>query len=80
MHADSKLTAINTNLGTAGLTQSTAIVKKNGTAINTITIPANTLVVNQTVDIALAAGDYLTVDITQSSSASDAYINLIYTG
>jgi len=80
IYTDSKLTAINTNLGTAGLTQSTAIVKKNGTTINTITIPANTTSVNQTVNIALAAGDYLTVDITQSSSASDMYVNFIYTG
>ncbi len=74
----STLTAINATLGTTGLTQTTLVVKKNGTAINTITIPANTATVNQTVSISLAANDYLTVDITQSSSAKDAYVVFIY--
>ena len=81
IHTTSTLTAINAYLGTTGLTQTVAVVKKNGTSINTITIPANTAALNQTgLSISLAAGDYLTVDITQSSSATDLYINFIYQG
>jgi len=81
IHAASTLTQINTYLGTAGLTQTVAVVKKNGTSINTITIPANTLSLNQTgLSISLSAGDYLTVDITQGSTATDLYINFVYQG
>jgi hypothetical protein len=81
IHATSTMTAINAYLGTAGLTQTVAVVKKNGTSINTITIPANTTTLNQTgLSISLAAGDYLTVDITQGSSATDLYINFVYQG
>ncbi len=74
----STLTAINTNLGANGSTQSTLIVKKNGSTINTITIPANTSTVNQTVNVAISTNDYLTVDITQASTASDAYVTFVY--
>ena len=81
IHATSTLTAINAYLGTTGLTQTVAVVKKNGTSINTITIPANTATLNQTgLSISLAAGDYLTVDITRGSSATDLYINFVYQG
>ena len=81
IHAASTLTGINAYLGTAGLTQTVAVVKKNGTSINTITIPANTTSLNQSgLSISLAAGDYLTVDITRGSSATDLYINFIYQG
>jgi hypothetical protein len=81
IHTAATLNTIALNLVSAGLTQSTFVVKKNGTSINTITVPAGNVAVSQTgLTISLAANDYLTVDITQSSSASDAYINLIYTG
>lgn len=81
IHATSTLTGIYAYLVSGGLTQSTVVVKKNGTSINTITIPANSTNVNQSgLSISLAAGDYLTVDITQSSSASDLYINFVYQG
>jgi hypothetical protein len=81
IHVAATLSTISLNLVSAGLTQSTFVVKKNGTSINTITVPAGNVAVSQTgLAISLAANDYLTVDITQSSSASDAYINLIYTG
>lgn len=72
------LTDINTNLGAAGLSQSTFVVKKNGTIINTITVSANSTSNYQSVSIALLANDYLTVDITQSSTAKDAYVTFIY--
>jgi hypothetical protein len=81
IHTTATLNTITLNLVSAGLTQSTFVVKKNGTSVNTITVPAGNVAVSQTgLSISLAANDYLTVDITQSSSASDAYINLIYTG
>lgn len=81
IHTTSTLIGIYAYVVSAGLTQSTAVVKKNGTAINTITIPANSTNVNQSgLSVSLAAGDYLTVDITQSSSASDLYINFVYQG
>jgi len=81
IHTTSTLTGIYAYVVSAGLSQSTVVVKKNGTAINTITIPANSTNVNQSgLSISLATADYLTVDITQSSSASDLYINFVYQG
>jgi len=75
------INTINAYLATAGLTQSTAVVKKNGQAINTITFNANTTANLQTgLSIAVSSSDYLTVDITQSSSATDLYINFVYQG
>lgn len=81
IHTDATLTGVYAYLVTPGLTQSTAVVKKNGTIINTITIPANTTTINQSgLSVSLVAGDFLTVDITQGSSANDLYINFVYTG
>ena len=79
--ASATINTINAYLATAGLTQSTVVVKKNGTAINTITFAANaTSNLQGGLSIAVSSSDYLTVDITQSSSASDLYINFIYQG
>lgn len=79
--ASATINTINAYLVTAGLTQSTVVVKKNGTAINTITFAANvTSNLQSALSIAITSSDYLTVDITQSSSASDLYINFIYQG
>lgn len=75
------ITTINAYLTVAGQTQSTVVVKKNGTAINTITFAANaTSNLQSSLNIAITSSDYLTVDITQGSSASDLYINFIYQG
>lgn len=72
------LTKIITTLGTTGNTSTEIKIKKNGIVINTITIPANTDLVTTTTSQNLAVGDYFTVDITKSSSATNLYVTLIY--
>jgi hypothetical protein len=74
----STLSKILTVVGSTGNTSAQIKIKKNGTVINTITIPADTSTVSTTTNTALAEGDYLTVDITGSSSAKDLYVTLIY--
>lgn len=75
------VTSITSYLASPGLTQSTAVVKKNGTVINTIRFAAAGTSNTQTgLSIPVTSSDYLTVDITQSSSGSDLYINFIYQG
>lgn len=82
IHANSNITTVYTNLVTAGLTQSAAVIKKNGTTINTITIPAGNTYVGQTgLSLSLLTNDYLTVDITQGgASATGLYITIVYQG
>jgi hypothetical protein len=75
------VTSITSYLASPGLTQSTAVVKKNGTVINTIIFAgAGTSNTQTGLTIPVTSSDYLTVDITQSSSGSDLYINFIYQG
>jgi hypothetical protein len=75
------VTSITSYLASPGLTQSTAVVKKNGTVINTIRFAgAGTSNTQTGLTIPVTSSDYLTVDITQSSSGSDLYINFIYQG
>ncbi len=75
------INTINAYLTTAGLSQSTVVVKKNNTVVNTITFAANaTSNLQSGLSIPITSSDYLTVDITQSSSASDLYINFVYQG
>lgn len=79
--ATANLKSISSYLVTPGLTQSTAVIKKNGSAINTITFASGATSNTQSnLNIAIVSTDYLTVDITQSSSASDLYVNLVYQG
>lgn len=78
IHVTSTLESIGINLGAAGQTQSTIQIKKNGVALNTIVIPANTTYQVETVSHALAINDYITVDITQSSSAANLYVTFVY--
>jgi hypothetical protein len=78
IHVASTLESIGINLGAAGQTQSTIQIKKNNTALNTIVIAANTTYQVETVSHALAVNDFLTVDITQSSSAANLYVTFVY--
>jgi len=79
--ATANITSIRSYLASPGLTQSTAVVKKNGTVVNTIRFAAAGTANTQTgLLIPVTSSDYLTVDITQSSSGSDLYINFIYQG
>jgi len=75
---NSTLSNIYVVLGTAGNTSTEIQVKKNGTVINTITIPADTTTVSVNSTESLSVGDYFTVDITKSSSATNLYVTLIY--
>ena len=74
----STLNSIRVDLGTQGNTSTEIQILKNGVVINTIAIPANTssVVTNSTESI--SAGDYFTVDITKSSSATNLYVTLLY--
>jgi hypothetical protein len=78
IHVASTLETITVNLGAAGLTQSTIKIKRNDQVLNTIVIPANTTYVLETVNHPLGINDYLTVDITQSSSAANLYVTFVY--
>lgn len=74
----STLNSIRVDLGTTGNTNAEIQLKKNGTVINTINIPANTATVTTASTESIAAGDYFTVDITKSSSATNLYVTLLY--
>lgn len=74
----STLNSIRVDLGSTGNTSTEIQLKKNGTVINTITIPANTATVTTASTESIAAGDYFTVDITKSSSATNLYVTLLY--
>jgi hypothetical protein len=78
IHVASTLEAVTINLGTAGLTQSSIQIKRNNQILNNIVIPANTTYLTQSVNHQLAINDYLTVDISQSSSAANLYVTLVY--
>jgi hypothetical protein len=78
IHVESVMESIAINLGAVGQTQSTIQIKKNNTALNTIVIPANTDYVLTNVSNQLAVNDYITVDITQSSSAVNLYVTFVY--
>jgi len=74
----STLNTIRIDLGTTGNTSAEIQLKKNGTVINTITIPASTSSVSVASTQSISAGDYFTVDITKSSSATNLYVTLLY--
>jgi hypothetical protein len=66
------------NLNTAGGTQSTIRINVNGVAINTVVIPAGVTYIQNTGTYSLYANDYITVDITQGSSANNLYVTFVY--
>jgi hypothetical protein len=78
VHADATLTQIRVNVKTPGNSAAAIQVKQNGTVLNTITIPMNTTSVIVDTTHSILAGDYMTVDITTSSSANDLYVTLAY--
>jgi hypothetical protein len=78
IHVVSTMESISINLGSTGQTQSTIQIKKNNTTLNTIVIPANTSYILTNVSHQLAVNDYITVDITQSSSAANLYVTFVY--
>jgi hypothetical protein len=78
IHVNSTLETIIINLGTSALTETTIAVKLNGTVLNSINIPANTTYKTTSVSHSLAVNDYITVDITKSSSAENLYVTLVY--
>lgn len=78
VHRDATLTQIRVNVKTAGNSAAAIQVKQNGTVLNTITIPMNVTSVYVDTAHAISGGDYMTVDITASSSANDLYVTLSY--
>lgn len=66
-------------LGGAGSTDTTVIVKKNGSStINTSTITGGNTYINTSTSISLAANDYITIDITAAGAgATDLYVILL---
>jgi hypothetical protein len=66
------------NLNSAGGTQSTIRINVNGIAINTVVIPAGVTYIQNTGTYSLYANDYITVDITQGSSANNLYVTFVY--
>jgi hypothetical protein len=78
IHVNSTLETITVNLGTSALTETTIAVKLNGTVLNSINIPANTTYVTTSVNHSMVVNDFITVDITKSSSAENLYVTLVY--
>lgn len=77
--SNSTITSINSYVSSNGSSSVIASIKKNGTQINTVTIPSSSRSNTQTdLTSSLSAGDYITVDITQAGGASDLYINITY--
>jgi hypothetical protein len=66
------------NLNTAGGTQTTININVNGATINTVVIPAGVTYIQNTGTYSLYANDYITVDITQASSANNLYVTFVY--
>lgn len=58
------------SLGTAGSTTTTAVVKKNGTIIATVSLGStvNTLAVQP--EVSVSTGDFLTVDVTAAGTGA----------
>ena len=59
-------------LATTADTAIIAVIKKNGTAVETVTIPIGQSKVTDTVDFSMSEDDYLTVDITQVGSIGES--------
>ena len=78
IHVDSTLETITINLGAFALTETTIAVKLNGTILNSINVPANTTYVTTSVNHSMVVNDFITVDITKSSSAENLYVTLVY--
>ncbi len=80
MPSDATLTNFYMNLGTAGNTDTTISIKKNGTQIRTATLTAGAASLLTIAGDALSANDYLTVDITVAgASAVDLYVTFLLT-
>ena len=74
------LTKFYMNLGTAGTTDTTISIKKNGTQIRTATLTSGVASLMTIAGDSLAANDYLTVDITVAgASAVDLYVTFLLT-
>jgi hypothetical protein len=78
IHIASTLESITVNLGAAGQTPTQIQIKKNNQILNTMTIDANTTYQVLSVSHALEINDFLTVDITRSSSAANLYVTFVY--
>ena len=74
------LTRFYMNLGTAGTTDTTISIKKNGTQIRTATLTSGASTLMTIAGDSLAINDYLTVDITVAgASAVDLYVTFLLT-
>lgn len=58
------------SLGTAGSTSTTVVIKKNGTTVHTDTIASGTNVITNNTTVAVAANDYITVDVTSAGTGA----------
>jgi hypothetical protein len=79
LHRNATLKKIKVSVVVAGVIDLILQILKNGTGIQNITIPANQYSIDvDNLNIALLENDYITVDVTQGSSAEDLYVTLIY--
>lgn len=80
MPSAATLTKFYMNLGTAGTTDTSISIKKNGTEIRTATLTSGNSSLMTIAGDSLAANDYLTVDITVAgASAVDLYVTFLLT-
>ena len=76
---DATISKVACYLGGAGSTDTTVVVKKNGsTTVNTSTIAGGNTYINTTTSISLVANDYISIDITAAGTgATDLYVILL---
>ena len=80
IHADGTITDIRGYLRNSATSATGIQVNKNGSSVNGFNIPGNQNSYYQTgLSLSISANDYITVDITTGSVASDLYVTLIYT-
>lgn len=78
--ANLNITFLYATLGTASTANLVFSVKKNGTLVDSYTIPSNTNRLEQTnTSISLTTSDYLTVDLVSGEAATDLQIDFEFT-
>lgn len=64
------ITVARASLGTAGSTTTTVVVKKNGSTLSTLNLTSASNTTTTAPSAAVAAGDYLTVDVTAAGTGA----------
>lgn len=75
--AAGNITVSKASLGTAGSTATTVVIKKNGVTAHTDTIATGTNVITNNTVVAVAANDYITIDVTAAGTGAADLVVLV---